>query len=94
MSPKVTSPLLAAKSTDEFAPLPLSPAVSAAAEQFGERMAALAPRLGLTESEHAFDRRGTATALRAPHSPVTHRSLTCRPTSSTRPVGTGPARRD
>jgi predicted TIM-barrel fold metal-dependent hydrolase len=65
VSPKATSPLLAAKSTDEFAPLPLSPAVGMAAERFGERVAALAPRLGLSDADHAFDRRGTATALRA-----------------------------
>jgi hypothetical protein len=32
---------------------------------FAERVAALAPRLGLTPAEHAVDRRGTATALRA-----------------------------
>jgi predicted TIM-barrel fold metal-dependent hydrolase len=33
--------------------------------RFGERVGALAPRLGLTPFEHAVDRRGTATALRA-----------------------------
>jgi hypothetical protein len=36
-----------------------------AAAQFGERVAALAPRLGLTPAELSIDRRGTATALRA-----------------------------
>jgi predicted TIM-barrel fold metal-dependent hydrolase len=60
-----TSPLLAASSTDEFAPLPPSPAVREAVARFGERVTTLAPRLGLTPMEHAVDRRGTATALRA-----------------------------
>ena len=59
------SPLLAAKSTDEYAPLPPSEAVREASARFGDRVAVLAPKLGLTEADHAFDRRGTATALRA-----------------------------
>jgi predicted TIM-barrel fold metal-dependent hydrolase len=65
MNRPVTSPLLSAKSTDEFAPLPASPAVRAAAAAFGDRVATIAPKLGLTAADHAFDRRGTATALRA-----------------------------
>ena len=59
------SPLLAAKSTDEYAPLPPSAAVRQAAARFDERVAAIAPKLGLSAADHAFDRRGTATALRA-----------------------------
>jgi uncharacterized protein len=62
---KPISPLLAAKSTDEYAPLPPSAAVREAAARFGERVEILAPKLGLAEADHAFDRRGTATALRA-----------------------------
>jgi uncharacterized protein len=60
-----TSPLLAATSTDEYAPLPPSPAVRQAAVRFAARAGALAPRLGLTPMEYTVDRRGTATALRA-----------------------------
>jgi uncharacterized protein len=62
---KPISPLLAAKSTDEYAPLPPSAAVRQAAEQFADRVDVLAPKLGLARADHAFDRRGTATALRA-----------------------------
>jgi predicted TIM-barrel fold metal-dependent hydrolase len=65
MSDPVTSPLLAPKSTDEYDPLPLSPADREAASRFGERVATIAPKLGLTQADHAFDRRGTAAALRA-----------------------------
>jgi len=60
-----TSPLLAATSTDEYAPLPPSPAVRQAVVRFAERVGALAPRLGFTPMEYTVDRRGTATALRA-----------------------------
>jgi uncharacterized protein len=65
MSNNVTSPLLAAKSTDEFSPQPPSAAVRQAAARFDERVTAIAPKLGLSAADHAFDRRGTATALRA-----------------------------
>ena len=61
----VTSPLLVAKSTDEFAPQAPSAAVREAAARFDERVTAIAPKLGLSAADHAFDRRGTATALRA-----------------------------
>jgi predicted TIM-barrel fold metal-dependent hydrolase len=60
-----TSPLLAATSTDEYVPLPPSRAVREAVARFEERVTTRAPRLGLTPMEHAVDRRGTATALRA-----------------------------
>jgi hypothetical protein len=62
---KPISPLLAAKSTDEYAPLPPSAAVREAAARFADRVEVLAPKLGLARADHAFDRRGTATALRA-----------------------------
>jgi hypothetical protein len=62
---KAISPLLAARSTDEYAPLPPSTAVREAAARFGERVEVLAPKLGLDQADHVFDRRGTATALRA-----------------------------
>jgi len=65
MTAVVTSPLLAAKSTDEYAPLPESPVLREAGARFAERVALLAPKLGLSAGDHAFDRRGTATALRA-----------------------------
>jgi uncharacterized protein len=65
MSKTIISPLLAAKSTDEYAPLPESRAVRQAAARFAERVALLAPKLGMSEGDHAFDRRGTATTLRA-----------------------------
>jgi predicted TIM-barrel fold metal-dependent hydrolase len=65
MSTNLTSPLLAAKSTDEYTPQPPSAAVRQAAAQFAERVATIAPKLGLSPADHAFDRRGTATALRA-----------------------------
>jgi hypothetical protein len=61
----VTSPLLAPKSTDEYAPMPLSRADRRAAADLAERVRVLAPKLGLSASAHVFDRRGTATALRA-----------------------------
>ena len=61
----VTSPLLVAKSTDEFAPQAPSAAVREAAARFDERVTAIAPKLGLSAADHAFDRRGTATALRS-----------------------------
>jgi hypothetical protein len=62
---KPISPLLAAQSTDEYAPLPPSAAVREAAARFADRVEVLAPKLGLARADHAFDRRGTATALRA-----------------------------
>jgi hypothetical protein len=65
MHDKVTSPLLAPKSTDEYDPLPLSAADREAAARFAERVATVAPRLGLTGPDHVFERRGTAAALRA-----------------------------
>ena len=65
MSNDVMSPLLAAKSTDEFSPQPPSTRVRQAAARFDERVTAIAPKLGLSAADHAFDRRGTATALRA-----------------------------
>ena len=65
MTDVVTSPLLAAKSTDEYAPLPESPVLRQAGARFAERVALLAPKLGLSATDHVFDRRGTATALRA-----------------------------
>lgn len=65
MTDTVTSPLLAAKSTDEYAPLPETQATREAGARFAERVTTVAPKLGLTRTDLAFDRRGTATALRA-----------------------------
>ena len=65
MSAAVTSPLLAASSTDEYAPLPASPAVLEASARLAEKLATIAPKLGLDQTDHLFDRRGTAAALRA-----------------------------
>jgi hypothetical protein len=65
MSDMVRSPLLAAKSTDEFAPLPESPAHHEAGARFAERVTTIAAKLNVDGKDHAFDRRGTAAALRA-----------------------------
>ena len=58
-------PLLDPKSTDEFEPLPLRAGDLEARARLHERVEVLAPRLGLTPTEHLLDRRGTAAALRA-----------------------------
>ncbi len=58
-------PLLRASSTDEFDPLPLTPADRRAAARLTETADGLAPRLDQTPGEYLVDRRGTAAALRA-----------------------------
>lgn len=58
-------PLLAARSSDEYRPLPCSDADRRAAAATAERAARHAVRLGTSTTEHLLDRRGTATALRA-----------------------------
>ncbi len=58
-------PLLARRSTDEFAPLPATAADREAEASVAERVFTVAAKLGASASEHLLDRRGTAIALRA-----------------------------
>ena len=61
----VAGPLLARRSTEEFAPLPATAADRKAEATVVERVSTLAPQLGASSSEYLLDRRGTAVALRA-----------------------------
>jgi predicted TIM-barrel fold metal-dependent hydrolase len=61
----VVPPLLRARSSDEYAPLPRRRADQRAAATATEVIEHAAGRLGLTANEHALDRRGTAATLRA-----------------------------
>ena len=58
-------PLLADRSSDEFAPVPRSPALERAAAKVVELAVERAPKLGVTPAAYLADRRGTATTLRA-----------------------------
>jgi predicted TIM-barrel fold metal-dependent hydrolase len=61
----IVPPLLRARSSDEYAPLPWSDADHTAIARFGDVAAAIAGRLALSPGEYALDRRGTAASLRA-----------------------------
>jgi predicted TIM-barrel fold metal-dependent hydrolase len=61
----IVPPLLRARSSDEYAPLPWSAADRAAIVTFGETASAIARRIALAADEYAVDRRGTAALLRA-----------------------------
>jgi predicted TIM-barrel fold metal-dependent hydrolase len=61
----IVPPLLRARSSDEYAPVPWSTADRAAIAAFESSVVAHAPRAALSAAEYALDRRGTAAALRA-----------------------------
>jgi uncharacterized protein len=64
VSPPVP-PLLQPRSSDEYVPLPPSPAQRRAAAGAGEASSRKAPRLSLTERDYLGERVGTAATLRA-----------------------------
>ena len=61
----IVPPLLRARSSDEYAPLPWLAADRAAISAFGETAAETAARIALSNVDYAVDRRGTAASLRA-----------------------------
>src|SRR5262245_35353348 len=61
----IVPPLLRARSSDEYTPLPWTEADRAAIAAFDEAAMAIAARVSLSAAEYALDRRGTAAALRA-----------------------------
>jgi hypothetical protein len=61
----IVPPLLRARSSDEYSPLPWSHADRGAIAAFDELTAATAGRIALSAAEYALDRRGTAATLRA-----------------------------
>jgi predicted TIM-barrel fold metal-dependent hydrolase len=61
----IVPPLLQARSSDEYAPLPWSDADRTAIAGFGDATSAVARRIALSTGEYALDRRGTAASLRA-----------------------------
>ena len=63
--PTTIPPLLQARSTDEYAPLPRSVPDLRAIAHLTDRIPDLARALGLPEPVYAYDRRGTAATLRA-----------------------------
>ncbi len=63
--PTTIPPLLQARSTDEYVPLPRSVPDLRAIAHLTERIPDLARALGLPEPVYAYDRRGTAATLRA-----------------------------
>jgi uncharacterized protein len=63
--PMIVPPLLRARSSDEYVPVPWSGADRAAIGAFGALSLATAPRISLSAAEYALDRRGTAASLRA-----------------------------
>lgn len=63
--PAVTAPLLAPRSSDEYRPLPAGPADQRAAAEVAARAPEIARHLRTALPAHLYDRRGTATTLRA-----------------------------
>lgn len=65
MSRRLVPPLLAARSSDEYAPVAPGPAERRAAAQAGAVADSIAGRLGLRPERYLADRRGTAATLRS-----------------------------